>query len=67
MKLGAMMNLISCGNCATVLDANKVGFSSESRKYLEDGSVDENNFTRDGDDYVPFVKSSVCKEKIIKE
>lgn len=62
-----MMNLISCENCAVVLDANKVGFPSESRKYLDDGSVDENNFTWDGDDYVPFVKCPVCNEKIIKE
>jgi hypothetical protein len=61
------MNLISCDNCGVVLDANKLGFPAESRKYLDNGTVDTDNFIWDGDEHIAFVKCPVCNEKITKE
>lgn len=61
------MKLISCDNCAAVLDANKMCFSSESRKYKDDGTVDTDKFTLEGDNYIAFVRCPVCNETIIDE
>lgn len=61
------INLISCNNCAVALDVEKLNFPHESRLIKDDGSVDTDNFTRDGDKYLPSVICPVCGEIILKE
>lgn len=57
------MNLISCSNCAVVLDRGCI---------LEPGTRDEEGIALDsawwnGDEYVPTIECPVCKSKILYE
>ena len=61
------MKLISCDNCAVVLDADKLPFTPDSRKFKDDGCIDEDNFIYEGDDFVAFVNCPVCSKTITKE
>lgn len=61
------MKLISCNNCAVILDQDKLRFAEDY--YTEDGSIDsdkaEYDQTRGG--YYLYVLCPVCKEYIFKE
>jgi len=57
------MKLISCDNCAVVLDHDKINWP-----YIwnEDGyTVDTNKCTWNGEEYVPIVNCPVCEEDIV--
>ena len=55
------MNLISCNSCGVVLDAGVLNFAGVVTQ-TEAGHTDDAVW--DGDDYVPSVPCTVCKEKV---
>ena len=59
------MNLISCDNCAAVLDKDKLKFPEEYTG--SNGEVDETKAVWDSesDNWCLYVKCPVCKEKIL--
>lgn len=59
------MKLISCDECAVILDADKLNFPHNI--YKEDGSVDRDKAEWDGDDYVPKANCPVCRHSILKD
>jgi hypothetical protein len=59
------MNLISCSNCAVVMDADNLAFPENVNN--EDGSIDAKKATWDGDDYVPFVNCPVCNNEVTQK
>jgi hypothetical protein len=61
------MKLISCNNCAVVYDQDKMSFCHSDYAYDESGSIKSDQFTWDGDNFVPFVPCNVCKAQILKE
>ncbi|NBS67677.1 hypothetical protein EBT31_02025 [bacterium] len=66
------MNLISCDNCGTVYDANKVKFPNleDFHTNIVDGdilfSLYEDVAEWNGDKYVAKVNCKVCKHSILK-
>jgi hypothetical protein len=59
------MNLISCDNCGTVLNKDKLIFPKNI--WVDDGaSIDETKAMLYGDDWVAFIDCPVCQEPIPK-
>lgn len=58
------MDLTSCDGCGVVLDRDKVHFTPESRLYRDDGSVDQDHFSFNGDRYLAYVNCPICEEEI---
>lgn len=63
------MHLISCNNCAAVLDRSKLKFADDI--YTEEAStgavvVNEELAKWDGDDYSAFVPCPVCQEPVFE-
>lgn len=63
----SLPNLISCGECAVVLDADKLNFAEPSQYYCDDGSINKNRVDHLFGLLVPYVKCPVCDEPIWKE
>lgn len=59
------MNLISCDNCAVIIDKNKLSFPDIYSK--EDGELIEGTYTWDRDKFVPITPCPVCKNPILGE
>ena len=57
------MNLISCENCAVILDKEHLHFPHDL--YGDDGSIDTEKAAWDGEDYVPKVECPVCEYDIL--
>ena len=57
------MNLLSCNNCGTVLDKNKLPFPLDIEN--EEG-VDDNKAGWDGEDFVAKVRCPVCKNYMLE-
>lgn len=57
------MNLISCENCAVVIDSNKVAWPDDFE--TEEG-INEDKAMWDGDKFQAFVKCPNCSEPIIR-
>jgi len=58
------VNLISCDNCGVVLDSDKLSFPTDI--YNDDGSINSEYASWNGEDYVPKAKCPVCSEEILK-
>ena len=56
------MNLVSCGDCGVVIDKDKILFPHCLVK--EDGSINQDSATWDGDDYVAYIPCPVCSGTI---
>lgn len=59
------MNLVSCDNCAVILDGNKIDWPQDL--WLDCGAVNEECATLRGDDWVPYVTCPVCEAEITEE
>ena len=59
------MNLISCDNCAVVLDRKNLYFPHDI--YKDDGSIDMGKAEWDGEDYVPYLNCPICEGIIFAE
>lgn len=58
-------NLISCDNCAVVLDVDKLNFVDNKHYHKDDGSVNEEKVVLTAAGYMPYVPCPVCKEQVI--
>jgi hypothetical protein len=54
------MKIISCSNCATLLDTDRLYLD---KPWLEDGTANK-HMAWDGGDMVPTIKCPVCDTKI---
>jgi len=61
------MKLISCEECAVVLDEDRLLFPSRVNEYKDDGTLDDDKFVLEGDDYLPFVNCPICNSVITKD
>ena len=61
------MKLISCNNCAVVLDQDKMQFASDL--YTDDGGIDlaKADYDQERKDYFVFLPCPVCGTQIFKE
>lgn len=59
------MKLMSCDNCAVVLDGDKLRFPADIHN--AHGDVDLAKAEWSGDAWVPFCNCPVCAEPILKE
>lgn len=61
------MKLISCDNCAVLLDQDKLPFATDIHE--EDGSIDgaKARWHSDKREYCAFVPCPVCQGDILKE
>jgi hypothetical protein len=59
------MNLVSCDNCGTVVDADKNQFPTDLVD--GDGCINDENAAWNGDDFVPIIKCPSCNDSILKE
>jgi hypothetical protein len=60
------MILISCDNCATVLDAEKLPFAADCRAIDDFGKVREDLFVFEDLDWVAFVPCPSCAGQLLK-
>ena len=60
------MILISCDNCATVLDAEKLPFASDCRCIDDHGEVREDLFAFEDHKWVAFCACPACGERLLK-
>lgn len=62
------MNLISCDNCATVLDKSKLNFYDENHFYNEMNEIIEDRavWSSEHSTYIAIVSCPVCKENILE-
>lgn len=60
------MNLISCDNCAVVLDANKLVFPKDMEN--EDGSIDERKalYNQYSKEFEIYTACPVCEQPVFK-
>jgi len=58
-------NLISCDNCAVVLDVDKLSFVDNNHYHKDDGSINEEKVVLTAAGYMPYVSCPVCEEKVI--
>jgi hypothetical protein len=58
--------LISCDNCATVLDAEKLPFAADCRAIDDFGNVREDLFVFEEGDYVAFAPCPACAGQLLK-
>lgn len=61
------MKLISCDNCAVLLDADKLNFPDSG--YDEDGCIDKNcaDYDQETKEFRVYVSCPVCGSKIFGE
>lgn len=59
------IHLISCDNCATVFDANKLKFPDDVDPIYTEGVPDTHKiYDQEQEDWVHFTRCPVCKEPI---
>ena len=59
------MNIKSCENCGVVIDTDRLFFPLNI--YGDDGAVDENLATYNGEEYVPHILCPICDTPITEE
>ena len=62
------MNLVSCDNCATVLDRSKLSFFDESDFYDENYEIIEDRvaWSSEHNTYIAISSCPVCREDILE-
>jgi hypothetical protein len=60
------VNLISCDNCATVLDAEKLYFAADSQLDDDAGNPRLDLFTIEDNDWIAFAPCPACAGELLK-